>query len=323
MSRPDAPAPPTPLRRRARRRWVALTALALPVLGLAGWEVRARTSVPSWDWLACFSLKAGPTLPCMRPVAACRAAYTGFEEPHDPPVPFSIGPDGARVGADEQGAPAGKRVAVLGASNVFGLGVRDSETFVVQLAAELRARSNDGSALRNFASPGHDLRQQLRYASELVPRHADLAIATLSEEQLNPSDCAAWAETVTPIALSLAAVRERRLAGGRWRGRNDPAAIDATLHDATVWRRKVGARVPLIVLVLQPLGEGGEHARRLGALTAAGFTLLDLSHELRPVLDWTAAPYRTANREHVNAAGHAAAAKLVAPRLAPLLREAR
>lgn len=293
----------------------ALAALGLVTLGLVADRAVIALS-PAWAWMDCFAMTPRAS-PCIRARPGCRATFTGFVHRSHANADFTLTSLGHR--APERAprpAEGTRRLAVFGASNVFGVGVRDGQDWPALLESRL-ARVE----VVNFALPGHDLAQQVALAAEVVPRlGAHHALVVAGAEELEPTDCRAWSSLFAKPGASSGLVRAWRLARTPLRPRDPEEARDRGIHAVTeTLRAHPGLRLTL--LVTASLGENeSAHARRVAAIERAGVRVIDAREALRGVLDGGDSSLWDEGGEQLNARGHRAVAERVAPQIAEILR---
>lgn len=293
----------------------ALAALGLVTLALVADRAVIALS-PAWAWMDCFAMTPGAS-PCIRARPRCRATFTGFIHRSHSSADFTLASLGHR--APERAprpAEGTRRLAVFGASNVFGFGVRDGEDWPSLVESQL-ARVE----VVNLALPGHDLAQQVALAVEAVPRlGAHHALVVAGAEELEPTDCQAWSSLFAKPGAASGLVRAWRLARTPLRPRDPEAARDHGIR-AAIETLRAHPDLRVTLLVTASLGENeSTHARRVAAIERAGVRVIDAREALRGVLDGGDSSLWDVGGEQLNARGHRAVADRVGPQIAEILR---
>ncbi|MFN0152316.1 MAG: SGNH/GDSL hydrolase family protein [bacterium] len=176
------------------REWAArllLIALSL-IVALACCELWLRSFDRPWG-MALVPHPASPRLACLPPSAT--GVIAG--------VPVRTNASGYRgAELDVAKAPGTFRIALLGDSMTFGWGVRDEETFAVQLAEMLADAFPDRRwEVENFAMIGSNTAQQAEaFALDVAPRAPDLVLVGFFMNDVDPPVLAAAAKTAAPAA---------------------------------------------------------------------------------------------------------------------------
>ncbi len=98
--------------------------------------------------------------------------WRGRHRHHDFDVAYTVGPHGFR-GPPPAAHGAGRRIALVGDSFTFGLGVGDEDTIARRLAGELP----EGDEVLNFGVPGYSTDQEVLLVERAVlPLHPDVVI---------------------------------------------------------------------------------------------------------------------------------------------------
>ncbi len=129
------------------------------------------------------------------PGAKVSAALSRRESLRPTAIEYSIGPDGFRGGAITQPKPVDTlRIAVLGDASVFGVGVKEDETFAKvlerELSAALRARKVE---VLNCGIPGADLRYEIALCrTRILDFDPDVVLACATELDVVAADPMPW-----------------------------------------------------------------------------------------------------------------------------------
>ena len=98
-----------------------------------------------------------------------------------------------------------RRIAVLGASTIFGYGVIDEQTWRVHAQQQLDRRLGKGQVeLLNLAVAGYDLHKQLAYADHHAQLDIDGFIFAVDMSLLGAVECSTWWRTQSNAARIIA-----------------------------------------------------------------------------------------------------------------------
>lgn len=289
----------------SRRAALVVTLAVALAVGLAA-EAWARRVVPRDAWSGCFPIGEGAR--CIHGRPRCRGDFAGLATPRAM-SPFALDAEGARRDVRRPGP----RVALYGASNVFGLGVRDDEPWPARVGEAL------GIDLRNFAVPGHDLAQQMEHAlATRAASGARVAVFALTRDDLEPMDCRAWARLLAPTPSRLA----RLLRAWRFRPHaDDRAAAEARGFARALAVRRAHRGEPWALLALGSLGEHPAlHAARMEALRRAGLRVFEADARVEAVFAHRDPAHWDAGDEQLSPEGHRAVAHALESVFAEVLR---
>lgn len=284
-------------------------------------ELGARQFVADWDLIGAMAYDPAGEPPCFRLKPDVQTHYEGWLRPI-PRTRIRVNADRMRGPETPKTRQKGRmRVALVGDSHVFGLGVEEQDTIGAALAIELGRGPTLTTApeVLNFGVPGYDFTGMVKRVDEDVPAFCpDVVAIFLCADDLDEPSCGRFSHANSPL---------RHLALGRlWlasrRPKRQPGQApmeQGRLYDLlrTV-RMGIGEDTGLVVVKMCPLGspELEEHlALHVGALRGE---LIDASASFSALskdLDRTAIRYDG----HLNGAGNRAWAEVLANKLAPIL----
>lgn len=312
IRKPKSPRPKTVL-----VLWIA-AGLLLALLAAA--FITAWLALPPPGAMNCLERTEDSADLCWFPIPGCNGTFQGFASRHEA-VPFAFNQAGFR-GPEPATQQPDIRVAVFGASTIFGYGLTDEQTWrpVVTRELELLLAGRRVEVL-NLGVVGFDVRQQLAYASLHLDLQADLYLFTVDAHLLMPTYCDAWWSTCSLVANLMPPLRWHLLHRARAMEAPADGPIEETLELAGQWRRR-HPELRIAAFLHSSLGNDESHAARVTALAHAGFEIIDLSAEMEKMFDPHSPDFRDywlANMEGWSAKGHELVGTLLARRAAPLL----
>lgn len=187
-------------RRRLKRRAAAVLALFAP---LAAAEIALRLFMGGQEFAHLIELDPPSAARCLRLRPGAVVDYTGWGR-RIPPVRQEVNSLGYRGPVRPRLKPAGTyRVAVLGDSFVYGLGVRAGRTIPASMERSLRAGSSVPIEVLNFGMPAAQLvntaAQLEHFALEWSP---DLVVYFLYRDDLDENPCR-WRQGTRQLAALL------------------------------------------------------------------------------------------------------------------------
>jgi|GEM_PF-3910647 len=318
----------------------SLQAVVAVVIALAGAELAARLVVADWAILDVFVIDKAGKPPCYRLAPGTEAVYEGWVRPIEATT-LRINDESIRGPARSVAHDDRPRLALVGDSHVFGLGVRFADTLGMELIdaigpvasrSESSVESVDDAAettptsradVVNFGVPGYDFTAMVIRTEEDVARFCPDAVAVfLCADDLQKPRCGRYAEARGSMLRKLALgrlwiesqrtrKRKAQSASGGTSGLADPLSAAEVKQLVQRIRTAIGPR-PELVFVNLCRPELPEHAQALAAAVsqtnASVVDVTDAFTELSFALGKTAIPYDG----HLNAAGNEAFAKLLA-----------
>ncbi len=288
-------------------------------------ELGARFFVADWEVQRALRFDPSGQPPCFRLEPSTQTYYEGWVRKL-PRTDIAINADGLRGPGVDTGRTRGTaRVALVGDSYVFGLGVNFGDTLGEHLAASLAASATIDGAVEvlNFGVPGYDFTAMVQRVREDVRRFCpDLVVLVVCADDLDEPRCGRFADHDSPLrhlALGRLWLASRRQGRPPGKARMSGARVGHLLRTV---RTAIGDQAGLAVVTICSLGGTPEEQDFSARVAAAGGTVIRAEPaftELSFALGTTAIRYDG----HLNGAGNRAFAEHLGPRTSPLLARHR